>query len=591
MINTLAYKTKKEAAYTRIAAVTLFFCIISLYSFAQKSFTLISNSQSDYHIVLPSNAPAIATEAANTLQNYLSKISGCTLPITKEAINVNAKQLIVGNTDVLQRSDTAGLGPDGVLIKKMNAAIVFAGGYRKGVLYSVYTLLDSLLNCKMYAQDVLQLPQNKTVELPTTINIKQVPAFDYRMSGFINLSNAFCDFNKQNYFLEDWGLWVHSFKDLVPEDKYFNTHPEYYSLVDGKRTPKQLCLSNPEVLKVVVSNLAALIKKKPDAEFWSVSQNDNQVYCQCDECKKLDAAQGSHAASILSFVNKVAKYFPDKTIATLAYQYSQKPPKSIKPAGNVLIMLTSLNEKRDKPISSTNSQFITDLNNWLALTHQIFIWDYVVQFTSSMAPFPNLYTLQPNIQYFKNKDVHYLFEEGFVNQPSEFSELRTYLISKLMWNANTDVQATMHDFMEAFYGKASAPYMEQYIQTLYNNFKKSGAKLYIFGAPADQRNTYLTLADIEQYKATFQKALAANDKNSVYYKRVLKEYLSVLFAEIDVTQALITVNKLNSAADKAKLKRLLDEFTEQTKLANIKYLNEGRRTVEDYYNQQIKKTE
>src|SRR3954465_13069366 len=159
MKSMLANKNKKAAVFNKIATLIVIFSVLGLNSFAQYSFTIISNSKSDYHIIVPPNAPAIATEAANTLQSYLSKISGCTLPITKEAVNVNAKQLIVGNTNVLQRSDTSGLGRDGVLIKKIGPAIVFAGGYRKGVLYSVYMLLDSLLHCKMYAQDAVQIPQ------------------------------------------------------------------------------------------------------------------------------------------------------------------------------------------------------------------------------------------------------------------------------------------------------------------------------------------------------------------------------------------------------------------------------------------------
>jgi len=178
-----------------------------------------------------------------------------------------------------------------------------------------------------------------------------------------------------------------------------------------------------------------------------------------------------------------------------------------------------------------------------------------------------------------------------VNQVAEFLELRAYLISKLMWNVNTDVKATMHDFITAYYGSASAPYIEQYIQTLHNDAAQSGAKLFIFGAPADQRNTYLTPANIDKYKAIFQQALAAADKNSIYYKRVLKEYLSVLYAEIDVTQALMTVNKLNSAGDKMKFRNMLNNFMEQAKLVGIKYVNEGRRTLENYYDEQLKKTE
>src|SRR5690606_29795356 len=52
--------------------------------------------------------------------------------------------------------------------------------------------------------------------------------------------------------------FVHTFGLLVPEEKYFSTHPEYYALVDGKRIPAassgtsgQLCLTNADVLNII----------------------------------------------------------------------------------------------------------------------------------------------------------------------------------------------------------------------------------------------------------------------------------------------------------------------------------------------------
>ena len=51
------------------------------------------------------------------------------------------------------------------------------------------------------------------------------------------------------------GSVVHTYEVLVPPEKYGKTNPEYYSLIDGKRNPvTQLCLSNPDVLTLVVQN-------------------------------------------------------------------------------------------------------------------------------------------------------------------------------------------------------------------------------------------------------------------------------------------------------------------------------------------------
>lgn len=571
---------KKVAIKTTVAVVL---CLVCGICFSQRT-TIVSNSKSGYHIVVSANAPAIEKEAADTLQAYFLRISNCNLPITNEAANTNASQLIIGNSGILQTGDMSGLQEDGVLIKKINSAIIFGGGHRKGVLYSVYTFLDSVLNCKLYAYNVSYIPKTKTIAVPSKIYIKQAPAFNYRMSGFINLTKSYCDFNKQNYFYEDWGLWVHSFDVLVPAKTYFVMHPEYFALVDSKRTPDQLCLSNPDVLQLVITNLSNQIKEHPELKYWSVSQNDNELFCQCDACKKLDAEQGSHQGSILTFVNAVAKHFPDKTITTLAYLYSQKPPATLKPASNVMIMLCNIYGERSRPIMGYGAnQFNTDLRGWQTLTTNIFVWEYVVQFSHSMSPFPNLYVLQPNVKYFKERKIPYLFEEGFVNQPAEFSELRTYLISKLMWNESADVKSIIHNFITVYYGNKSAQYIEQYINLLYANSLKSNARLYIFGAPADQKNTYLTQDDIDSYKTIFQKALSRLNENDVYYKRVAKEYLSVLFAELDVNGAHKAANSDKDITDKTALKNKLDTWYALTKKLNIAYISEDYKTVDEYY--------
>ena len=106
-------------------------------------------------------------------------------------------------------------------------------------------------------------------------------------------------------------------------------------------------MSNLDVLLLVTQTLEKLIKEKPDQKYWSVSQNDNDNFCQCENCKRLNDEQGCYQGSFLPFVNNVAKHFPDKTITTLAYRNSEAAPKSMKPLSNVLIMLcTAFDERR-----------------------------------------------------------------------------------------------------------------------------------------------------------------------------------------------------------------------------------------------------
>jgi len=172
--------------------------------------------------------------------------------------------------------------------------------------------------------------------------------------------------------------------------------------VNGKRIIDQPCLSNPEVLSIVIEELKKEMAEQPDKNVWSVSQNDIISYCQCPACRAAIEEEGSPAGPIIRFVNKVAEQFPDKIISTLAYEYSRSAPKATKPRDNVQIMLCTIELNRSKSIESDTAsrQFVKDFSDWGKISKHIYLWDYTVNFSHHVSPFPNLHVLQPNIQFF-----------------------------------------------------------------------------------------------------------------------------------------------------------------------------------------------
>jgi hypothetical protein len=318
--------------------------------------------------------------------------------------------------------------------------LVIAGGSEKGTLFGVYSFLEDYLGCRMYSPDVKIIPELKKITIDE-IDDFQVPALDIRTTHYrITWDAEYIDWHKlshdENGGRPDWGMWVHTFHTLVPPDIYFEEHPEYFSMVNGKRLPTQLCLTNPDVLKVTVQNLRKKIAENPEALYWSVSQNDNRNYCTCENCKAIDEREGSPSGSIIQFVNQVADQFPDRMISTLAYEYGRKAPKTLVPRDNVNIMLCSIEVYRDKSIEEdpTSASFMQDVIDWGKISKDIIVWDYVIQFPNLISPFPNLQVIQPNLQFFVKNGVTAMFEQGNREVGGEFAALRAYLISKLMWN-------------------------------------------------------------------------------------------------------------------------------------------------------------
>jgi len=577
-------KVKHQQPSIIIKTAAFFLCLFSITAaLAQQPLQLVANKKSDYTIVTTNTPTAVETQAAKVLQQYISNITGCSIPIATASQTKTDKQILIGNAQFVLAKDTVGLGGDGVLIKAYKKNLIVGGGWRKGVLYGAYTLVEDYFGCRSYVAKV-EVPKAASIQLPASLYVKQKPAFDYRMTWFAEaLNKDYCDFHKLNYFMEDWGLWVHSFSKLLPPEKYFATHPEYFALVNGKRVADQPDLTNADVLKIVIDNLRQLIKEKPDARFWSVSQNDNPRYCQCDKCNKINAEQGSPMGAILAFVNAVAKAFPDKTISTLAYQYSETPPKTLVPAGNVMIMLATASQDRRIPVKDQPGAFTDNLKKWSLKTPRLFVWDYVVQFSNALSPFPNLPALQPNIQLFANNKVSYLFEQGLGNIQGEFSQLKCYLLSKLMWNDNINANAIIDSFLNGYYGPVAATYLHQYINLLQTNAAGTKNKVSSGGSSKDARNDYLSQANIDNYKAIFQQALSKVDTSTLYGQRLLKEYTSVLYAEIENDKVDVIAQKKAGKFDKAKYANLVTNWYKMMTQLKLDYLNEIRTKTDDYY--------
>jgi hypothetical protein len=504
---------------------------------------------SRYRILIPSSPTEHELKAAHVLQDYLLQISGAALPIIKADKANSPFEIVLGQNERLDELDIGinlnDLKKDGFLIKTDSLRLVIAGGSEKGTLFGVYTFLENYLGCRMYSPGVKVIPEIKKIAIDE-IDDLQVPALDIRTTHYrITWDSEYIDWHKlshdENGGRPDWGMWVHTFHALVPPDIYFAEHPEYFSMVNGKRLPTQLCLTNPDVLKITVQNLRKKIAENPEAMYWSVSQNDNRNYCTCDNCKAIDEREGSPSGSIIQFVNQVADQFPDRMISTLAYEYGRKAPKTLVPRDNVNIMLCSIEVYRDKSIEEdpTSADFMRDVIEWGKIAKDIIVWDYVIQFPNLISPFPNLQVIQPNLQFFVKNGVTAMFEQGNREVGGEFAALRAYLISKLMWNPDADVDTLMNDFLDGYYGQGGK-FIRTYIDEMREALLESGAHLRIFGSPNEAADSYLTPELIDQYEELFDQAELAVADSAEVLERVRIARLPLDFAIMEQAKKVYT---------------------------------------------------
>jgi hypothetical protein len=475
-----------------------------------------------------------------------------------------------------------------------NQKEIFIYGYTdQAQKNAVYDVLQRKLGFEYFQANAMQIPTTLPKKF-TFDKYESVPAFAYReifygetrRSGFADwhkLTSGESSFTFENH--PGWGLWVHTLHRLLPPEKYFETHPEYYALRNGVRLQDQICLSNPDVLDIVCINLGKEIAKNPKAKYWSVSQMDNYNYCECAACKHTDSVEQSHAGTMLRFVNEVAKRFPNQVISTLAYQYTRSAPIHTKPEGNVNIMLCTIEEDRAKSLRGTG--FETDLKNWAELTHNILIWDYVINFSHMVMPFPNWPTLQENLQMFQDYGVQLLFEQGYNAPSSEMQPLRAYLLSKWSWDPQLNADTLIENFTNYFYGPAG-PMVREVLQTQVKELQMSGKALTLYEPPITHIGGYLNPASLKWALQMYDRAKKLPGMTSSQMERVDMAEQSIRYALLEIGKSPLAGPDWYFHDNQAYYQKLLKDFVWTATQNGPKLLHETRLSPSEYHDITLK---
>ena len=421
---------------------------------------VISKKEYICSICVANGAPDTAITAAGELVRVLAVMSGKTASVYTGTPKAG---------DICLGAASCELGSDELHIE-VKDGILYVDGGKRGIIYGAYELLEQL-GCRFLAEDCEVLPQKDEIAVCGDMNINQKPVFEYRCTSWKGATPSAAPKLRVNATLqgaipEAWGGdlhyqgFVHTLGDLSEMEK-----------VDGHYTDRQPCLTDEKVFQNVVKNLRAKLKDDPNAAIASVSQNDSHEWgrgCQCPACKALDDAEGTPMGSLLPFVNRVAEEleeeYPNLAIDTLAYRYTRKAPATLKARHNVIVRLCSIECCFSHPIAECNAatdkvedgSFADCVREWANHCDRIYIWDYTTNFQSYHNCFPNFNVLRQNARFFADNNVRGLFEQGdgeTIN--GEFGPLRTYLLTKLLWDpymSEETYNRHINDFLEGYYG-------------------------------------------------------------------------------------------------------------------------------------------
>jgi len=549
---------------------------------AQKPIILVHTKEKEINII------ATSTETktpATILKSYLDQAFDHPFQIQPNTKTNSAQPKII----LKITSDYNTIQENAFLITSDDKNITLIASNEKTLRYAIYTLLETWGFRKFTAKDTY-IPKLKEISFPKNSYQTYKPSFEYRALFYPDCyDEAFRDWHKLDWHINDFGIWGHSFYKLLDSKIYFKSNPEFFALYEGQRNPESFCMTNDTVIELISKKVSELIQQNPDSRFFSISQNDDVVYCECSKCGVLNEKHGGPQGSFYYFLNKIAARFPKTRITTLAYLHTFEAPVAITIAPNIYTLLCPIQLNRGSAIedSERNKSFLKVLKNWSTTTQQLYLWDYTVEFTNYLSPFPNLHTFSKNYKLFQQNQVKGVFVQGYADVVGDLYELRQYLLAKIIWDTQIDIEAVTNDFLKGYYG-AAAPFIKQYIDVLTQFQTQSNRYLDIYTNPIQDRTSFLSLEAMDQYDQIISKAEESVKEQPDLAKRVLKFRLALEYVYFEQAK-FFGKDKNGMFAGKNKedqgeqLRKRVSEFAKNCNAFGIYELSEGGLTPNQYY--------
>ena len=488
-----------------IAILSLAMLPVGLKGQTRDPLRLATDAKTPYVIVIGKQACDAEQHAAKELARFLKEMTDAAFPIRRDDAVRSNHEIVLGETNRLRLQTVApDLQPEaneGFVILREDAKLFILGRIPRATLYGVYDFLELELGVRFLAPKVNHVPHHATLECDVTSR-KYDPPLEYRniysdaewaVRNRLNATWGWCPMRVMLGGCEYIGRSNHTLPVLLPHDEHFDRNPEYFAFIDGKRRKRTVpsgahrahpCLTNPDVLRIVVENVRKTIENyrkhpgmyNPHSQIVvPVEYDDHDQVCQCAKCRTVNREEGTDGGTLFRFLNAVAeaieKDYPNVSIGALAYQATEGPPKKTRLRQSVIIRFAPIKSDFarafDDPKSERNRASYRNLLAWSKATDRFHAWYYITNFSPFMTPFPDLRGLAANFRLLHRHGMRGLFTESSYSPGPSLRPLRHYLVAKLMWRPGTDARGTIEEFCRLYYGKGGRAVLE-YVDSLHD---------------------------------------------------------------------------------------------------------------------------
>ncbi len=486
------------------------------------------------------DATPAGARMAEEIRRYVPEMSIGGVPL---------KAVHLGDTELARELGIAAaeMKPDSFVIRSAGDALVIAGGGSRGTVHGVYVFLEKHLGVFIWSPLEESAPAVGKIALPA-LDERQEFFFVLRDMYKTNLpsdggraavARGFSRNGDAGITAEFGGGWeygppypCHTFDRYLPATQYLPEHPEWFSLVDGKRiggqVVGQLCLTNPELrqffTRLLLDTIAqaerdAAAKGVPPPRIYDISHNDNTSFCTCESCAAFTERE-KQSGLMIDFVNELARAvderYPGVLLQTFAYQYTLEPPVTVRPEPNVVIRLCNTYSDQITGASG-NPELQRQLRIWSEIAPALFVWDYAIVFGEATGlPFPSEYHYPANYRCYADHGVTGMFWEQECADRSDMAELKYFLHGKYMQDPyREDFEALLDVFYSRYYG-AAGTFVRQYRDLLYR--RALAGKPWIGWFPAAGDFGYIDLATMTEAQKLLASAREAAEDDTFRFR-------------------------------------------------------------------------
>jgi hypothetical protein len=545
----------------------------------------VQDGESEYSVVLSQNPTEAEAFAAEELVSFVKQVTGAKLPIKSDSevtYGADMKVVSVGANKLSKRAEMTvtakEVNTDGFLIKNVGEMIFINGYYDRGTLYGVYEFIEKYLGVKFLTADTTYVPTAKDVMVEKTLDILEKPAFEVRHYYANTLSDFLFAARKRmtvggdeakygGGFMTNWYDWsFHNTMPIVKTSPVFEEHKKDWlnqaqtticytnGLTDDGEVDADMEVS---VVKTVIEEMKRrILDSKPTQKFFMIGQEDNASPCKCERCQDSVELNGSRTGMMIVWMNAIVKEIeawakdtiPNKEwyISCFAYQWSSSAPVSrnpvtgnyepanqnVVPHKNLYVMYAPIEACFSHTLTdsscSKNKPVLGQLEGWAAITDRLLIWEYGINYRHYPWWFPNLSVMKDNLRTYYESGAAMIRNQGGVFDDSDYQmQLKTYVLSELMWNFEQDVYDIIHEFNQYYYEEA-AESINAFVDLFESHFAMLNIHTEIFENTQEflSAQTYpleflqKAIAYIEEGKAIIEASNRSDEEKRVFKSRL-----------------------------------------------------------------------